>query len=71
MQKRIGDAVIVKNKERKFGSAEEYVFLRIQTEDGLESPLLFTANEIEIAFSRAKRNQEDLPKINWLQNLLD
>lgn len=41
----------VKNKERKFGSAEKYI--RINN-------LLFTENEIKIAKLRAEKNKEDL-----------
>lgn len=47
---------IVENKDRKFGSAKEYIHVVI---DGWDA--LFTSDEISRAFERASRNLEDLP----------
>jgi len=68
---RIGDAIRVKNQESKTSANEDYVYTRIQLEDGEELELLFTDSQVEDAIERAKKNPEDLPKINWLRDLLD
>lgn len=49
----------VNNKDRKFGSANEYFpcFLEL---DGKKIPMLFTDNEIQVAVDRAKINPEDI-----------
>jgi len=69
--KRIGDVITVDNEERKFGAATQYVYLRVQLEDGAEKPLLFTANEMDVASLRAENNKEDLPTVGWLRDLID
>jgi hypothetical protein len=69
--KRIGDVITVKNKDRKFGSALEYAYVRVQFEDGTEKPLLFTTAQIDEAKVRAEVNSEDLPKVGWFKNILD
>lgn len=69
--KRIGDVITVENEDRKFGSALQYVYLRVQLEDGTEKPLLFTAHEMDEASARAEANPEDLPTVSWLRDLID
>ena len=69
--KRIGDAITVENKDRKFGAATQYVYVRLQCEDKQEKVYLFTHNELARAEKRAAKNKEDLPVISWLRNLLD
>ena len=68
---RIGDAIRVKNQESKTSANEDYLYTRIQLEDGEELELLFTDEQITTAIERAKKNPEDLPEINWLRDLLD
>jgi len=75
MQKRIGDAILVKNKRRKFGADTHYISLRVQLakgeEEGSEVNLLFTDTEFENARKRALENPEDCPKVSWLRDLID
>lgn len=71
MSNRIGDLKSVENTEKHFAANEKYNYIRIETEDGKEIPLLFTDKEILRAKERAQKNQEDLPKTNWLRDLLD
>ncbi len=69
--KRIGDVIVVENTKRHHKAAKLYQYVRVQFPGGVETPLLFTEREIEIATKRALKNQEDLPKVGWLKNLLD
>lgn len=69
--KRIGDAITVENKDRKFGSATHYIYIRLQSENGDEKEYLFTSAELVKADVRARSNKEDLPEIGWLRNLID
>lgn len=69
--KRIGDLQIVDNTARKFGSAKEYYFIRLQMPDGRELPLLLTLAQLQAAMDRAKANPEDLLKAGILRNALD
>lgn len=69
--KRIGDLQLVENKARRFGSAKEYLFARLQYPTGLEMPMLFTVAELERAERRAEENREDLPSVGILRDLLD
>ena len=69
--KRLGDLQEVSNKNRKFGSALKYFYVRLQYPNGDEKECLFTENEILKAIGRAKVNPEDLLKISKVKNLLD
>ena len=51
---------IVKNKERRFGSATEYYQIDVVCENGSNESLLFTKDEVNTAMERAKKNTEDL-----------
>jgi hypothetical protein len=68
--KRVGDIITVENTERKFGSANEYMYMMTQLEDGTEIPILFTIAEFHVMMARAEKNTEDLPKVGWLRNIL-
>jgi hypothetical protein len=82
----------VTNKDRRFGSAENYNFINVQDcrSEGerqahdrdaegeefsytlpLEYDLLFTDEEINVARTRALKNQEDLLKKSFLTDLTD
>jgi hypothetical protein len=69
--KRIGDIQTVANTSRRFGSAQEYHFVRLQGPNGTELPYLFTLAELIRATTRAQANPEDLLKAGIIQNLLD
>lgn len=68
---RIGDLVEVTNQNPHPLAAKGYNHLRVQVVDGTEVNLLFTDFEIKRAKERALKNQEDLPKVSWIKNLLD
>lgn len=56
---------VVKNKDRKFGSALKYIHIRHQGRD-----FLLTENEWDIARQRALQNKEDIPaRKRWWQRL--
>ena len=54
----------VANLEAKFGEADSYLFMKVQTEwSGNEEYLLLTDHEVETAASRAEKNAEDIPHL--------
>ena len=57
---RIYIAEQIKNKQRKFGSINQYYPVIIFDENDKEQPALFTKNEIKIAVGRAQQNVEDV-----------
>lgn len=69
--KRIGDLQLVLNTERRFGSASEYLFVRLQWPLGEEESFLFTEAELMRAARRASKNPEDLLKAGLIRDLLD
>jgi len=50
---------LVSNKDRKFGSADEY-FPCFLEKDGEKIPMLFTHSDIQVAVERAQKNPEDI-----------
>lgn len=69
--KRIGDLQLVENTKRKFGSYQEYYFVRLQFPNGKEYPFLFTDTQLDTAWRRAKENPEDLLAAGIIRNALD
>jgi len=61
----------VENKERTFGSCEEYFPCYIELENGTKIPALFTRGQIDVATDRARRNEEDIeaPKESFLGSI--
>ena len=67
-----GRLITVGNKDRKFGSANEYVAVWVEDSNGKdERCLLFTQREIDNAAKRAGKNIEDLTKKSWLTTVTD
>lgn len=67
-----GRLVLVDNTERKFGSADVYIAVQVEDENGKnERCILFTKDEIAKAEIRASKNPEDLTKKGFFTNLLD
>lgn len=67
-----GRLIIIDNKKRKFGSADVYVAIQVEDDDGLnERCILFTVDEIRRAEDRAKKNPEDLTKKGFFTSLFD
>ena len=61
---------IVENKDRKFGSNNQYVVCNIEFEDGRVLPAMFTLSNIELAINRSNKNPEDIPKKeSWWTNI--
>lgn len=52
----------VDNRERKFGSADEYFPVRVITMEGQVINALFTQDQLATAIQRALRNPEDIPE---------
>lgn len=48
------------NKERKFGSALEYLPAYVEDEEGQLAVALFTKNQLQDALDRAEDNPEDV-----------
>ena len=71
----LGDAVVVPNAERKFGSASHYVFIAVtdKTGSGRGRPsrrhIALTRAEFEAAVLRDNVNQEDRPAHSWFKQL--
>ena len=57
------NAKMVKNKNRKFGAAKNYIYAKLFIKEDLQGPIdcLFTAKEVAEANERALNNKEDLP----------
>ena len=67
-----GRLIEVDNKDRKFGSAESYIAVQVEDENGSnERCILFTVDEIKKAHERAKKNPEDLTEKGFITDLLD
>lgn len=67
-----GRLIEVENKERRFGSANNYVAVWVEDADGKnERCLLLTKAEVRKATERASKNMEDLTKKDFLTNLFD
>ena len=67
-----GRQVLVENIDKHPLANKYYICIWIEDSDGKnEEALLFTVDELEVARDRAKRNPEDIPKKDWLTDLLD
>lgn len=51
----------INNKQRKFGSANEYLLAYVLGTDNVVRPALLTPKEVSNAVERAAKNAEDLP----------
>ena len=71
MAKRIGDVLIVENSNKITNADSEYYYIRVQMPDGRELPLMFTDTEFNVGIERAEKNSEDVPKVSWLNYLLE
>lgn len=69
--KRIGDLQKVINKNPHWAALTEYNHIRIQFPDGCEHSLLLTDKELKKALDRANKNEEDLPTVSWIRDVLD
>lgn len=52
----------VENKNRKWNENKAYFPLQVELEDGSKAWLMFTYNQLNVAYERAKRNPEDIPE---------
>lgn len=69
--KRIGHLQRITNLWRTFGSAPQYVRIRLQEESGEEFTVLLTENELREVRERAERNPEDVAKAPLVVDLTD
>ena len=67
----MGDLHVVENKNPHPAANLKYNHIRAQFPWGEERSLLFTDKEVLRALDRADKNPEDLPKVNWIRDLLD
>lgn len=56
-----GKLTWIENKKRKFGSANEYAYVRVRVPGGPVANLLLTYEEYKVALHRAYSNPEDVP----------
>lgn len=66
-----GKIIVVENKDKKFGAADEYYAVWVENSTGLEYPLLFTQREVKVAMDRASKNPEDIPQKGFFTDLFD
>jgi len=66
-----GKIIVVENKDKKFGAADEYYAVWVENSIGLEYPLLFTQREVKVAMDRASKNPEDIPQKGFFTDLFD
>ena len=51
----------VDNKDNKWNENSSYYPIQVELEDGNAVWLMFTHNQLRVAYDRAKRNPEDIP----------
>lgn len=51
----------VDNKDKKWNENSSYYPLQVELEDGNAVWLMFTHNQLRVAYDRAQRNPEDIP----------
>lgn len=51
----------VANKDKKWNENSSYYPIQVELEDGNTVWLMFTHNQLRVAYDRAKRNPEDIP----------
>lgn len=51
----------VANKGKKWNENSSYYPIQVELEDGNTVWLMFTHNQLRVAYDRAKRNPEDIP----------
>ena len=51
----------VANKGKKWNENSSYYPIQVELEDGNAVWLMFTHNQLRVAYDRAKRNPEDIP----------
>ena len=67
-----GRLFAVKNKSRKFGATNKYVFTYLEASNGdNELPYLFTPSQLRVARKRAEDNPEDLLEKDLLTDWFD
>lgn len=72
---RLGDLMIVGNRDPHPRARRWYWALRVQGPGGKEAAILLTDHELKRALRRARRNPEDVPKarnlVDKIRDLLD
>jgi hypothetical protein len=67
---RIGRIVEVINQSKKKGGSDVYEAVLLKNDAGVH-PFLFTKVELDVAYSRARKNPEDVVKQSLISKLLD
>jgi len=68
---KMGHLMTVRNRDRRFGSARFYVWVKLQDEGGQEEFLAFTPHELKRPRVRARRNPEDRARLLDLFDWID
>ena len=60
----------VANKDKKWNENSSYYPIQVELEDGNAVWLMFTHNQLRVAYDRAKRNPEDIPADEQEESLI-
>jgi hypothetical protein len=67
---RIGRVVEVTNQLKKKGASDVYEAVLLKNDAGVH-PFLFTKVELDVAYSRARKNPEDVISQSLISKILD
>jgi len=67
---RVGKVVEVTNQLKKKGANEVYEAVLLKNEAGIH-PFLFTKVELDVAYSRARKNPEDVIQQSFISKIID
>ena len=67
---RVGKVVEVTNQLKKKGANDVYEAVLLKNDAGVH-PFLFTKVELDVAYSRARKNPEDIIKQSFISKILD
>ena len=68
---RVGNLVRVENQDKKKGANKEYMAVILKTQNGQYNQYLFTDVELDVAWSRARKNTEDVVERSFASKMLD
>lgn len=68
---RVGKIVEVVNQNKKKGSADTYHSVLLKNDAGMVQEFLFTNVELNVAFSRARKNIEDTLEQSFISKIID
>lgn len=69
MRSRIYLTELVENTDRRFGSAQEYIPVRVVGANWHISTAMLTNDQIAVGIIRSNENPEDVPPLSWRERL--